>query len=154
MHNIELGCGTLYLQSDNELVTLMDCVPILEESELSAAEQPPKTFSYKQSSASFEVSYDLNYDDLKLLAGPYEMPDKFRLEADVPIIIQARWHKKRRISKKWLKRYGMKPDVIKMQTDATMGEYNPDNGEFSFETDKIEYIFKPHQKRKGIKIEW
>lgn len=150
MNNIGLGCGSLYLYRDSECVTLMDGVSLIEESEFSAAEEPLKTYHLNQKSASFEVSIN----DFVLLDEAHSMPDKFTIEADVPIMIQARWHKKRRISKKWLKRYGMKPDVIKMQTDGVTGEYNPDSGEFSFETKKMTYVLKPHQKRKGIKIEW
>ena len=150
MSNIKLGCGTLYLQRGNETVTLMDGIPTTEEFELSVAEQPPKRLNYKQPRASFEV----NINDFMLLDETPHIPEKFTMEADVPIMIQSRWHKKRRISKKWLKRYGMKPDVVKMQTDGVVGEYDPDSGEFSFETNNIIYVLKPHQKRKGIKIEW
>lgn len=147
---MQLNYGALYIKGDHGDISIADCIPYIEEPQFSASENVPKTYNFKQQSASFEVSVN----DLMLLEVAPEVPNKFTIEADVPIMIQARWHKKRRISKKWLKRYGMKPDVIKMQTDGVSGEYNPDSGEFSFETKKITYILKPHQKRKGIKIEY
>jgi hypothetical protein len=68
-------------------------------------------------------------------------------------MVQARWHKKTRIRKKWLKRFGMKLDTIKMKTDATVCSYNKEDGSIEFETDKVEYVFKPHHMRRGLKIE-
>lgn len=70
-------------------------------------------------------------------------------------MIQARWHKKRRVCKKWLKRYGMKPDVIKVKMKAAIIEYDANNKDVSLGTDgKREYVLRPDQKRRGLKIEW
>ena len=83
-------------------------------------------------------------------------------------MIQARWHKNPRIRKKWLKRFGMKPDTVKVKVDAKVVEYYPKrtfNGQyydedilttsvnFNCETDTLEYIWRPDQKRRGLKIE-
>ena len=90
----------------------------------------------------------------KLFYNPYQSSN-FTLEFDHPIMIQARWHKKRRICKKWLKRYGMKPDVIKVKMKATTIEYDANNKDVNLETDgKREYVLRLDQKRRGLKIEW
>lgn len=92
----------------------------------------------------------------------------FKIQSEIPIMIQARWHKKRRINKKWLKRYGMKPDTVKIEMDVNQLEYTPgeyidrcetgiigtyNSFNFSFKTNEIRYIFRPDQLRHGIKIE-
>lgn len=77
----------------------------------------------------------------------------FVIEHQIPIMVQARWHKKKRINKKWQKRYGMKPDTVNVRANATIGEYHTDDASFDFETDELEYMWRPDQKRKGLKIE-
>ena len=114
-----------------------------------------------------EFSADLtyvNYDLFDKLCRPQES-SKFKIVAEVPIMIQARWHKKRRINKKWLKRYGMKPDVVKIEMDADSLEYTPgeiidytDTGivgtynSFDFKTQEIRYVFREDQLRKNRKM--
>lgn len=39
-------------------------------------------------------------------------PNNFYVEFNVPILVQAKYHKKSRINKKWIKRYGFKKDLI------------------------------------------
>lgn len=105
------------------------------------------------------VNYDL-FDKLR-----QHEPSKFTITAEVPIMIQARWHKKHRINKKWLKRYGMKPDVVKVEMDTDSLEYNPgeivgytDTGiigsynSFDFKTQEIRYVFREDQLRKNRKM--
>lgn len=85
--------------------------------------------------------------------------------AERPIMIQARWHKKKRINKKWLKRYGLKPDTVKFEMDVDQLEYHPGEitgadstgiiatyDHFDFQTKNIKYIFRNDQLRKGMKI--
>jgi hypothetical protein len=84
---------------------------------------------------------------------PFELTGKFSIEYSVGILVQARWHKKKRINKKWLKRYGMKPDTVKMKAEAHALNYNTETGECEFEVDKLEYIWRPDQKRRNLKIE-
>ena len=86
---------------------------------------------------------------------------------EVPIMIQARWHKKKRINNKWLKRYGMKPDTIKATMNIRELTYNlghiVDKDEigirstfdsWNFETDMAIYTYRPDQMRKNLKIEF
>lgn len=72
-------------------------------------------------------------------------PSELTMEYDTPILIQARWHKKARIRKKWLKRYGYKEDVVKTIAKARQGEYNTKTGECEIEIDSIQFNFKPYQ---------
>lgn len=88
---------------------------------------------------------------------------------DMPIMIQARWHKKSRVNKKWLKRYGMKPDAIKVEMNIRALEYMPEHidnesrcktslnciyNSWNFETDILIYKYRPDQMRKNLKIQW
>ena len=86
---------------------------------------------------------------------------------DMPIMIQARWHKKSRVNKKWLKRYGMKPDVIKVEMNIKELTYEPgytvgydETGirstfnSWNFETDIPIYKYRPDQMRRNLKIQW
>ncbi len=70
---------------------------------------------------------------------------EFTMECDTLILVQARWHKKARIRKKWLKRYGYKEDVVKTIAKARCGEYNTETGEYEVEVDSIQFNFKPYQ---------
>ena len=113
-----------------------------------------------------EFSADLSYVNYGLFDKLRQQePSKFTITMDVPIMIQARWHKRRRINKKWLKRYGMKPDVVKVEMDAESLEYTPgeiigttDTGiissynSFDFKTQEIRYVFREDQLRKNRKM--
>ena len=88
---------------------------------------------------------------------------------EVPIMIQARWHKRNRINKKWVKRYGMKPDAIKVEMNIRALECIPEHidnesrcktslsciyNSWNFETDMPIYKYRPDQMRKNLKIEF
>ena len=72
----------------------------------------------------------------------------------VPIMIQARWHKKHRINKKWLKRYGMKRDTIDAAATITSLTMVPECGSHELELADVMFKFSPHHLRKNIKIEY
>lgn len=153
---IEFSGGTLFMQKINEdPVLLEDNVVGTAEYELSANEEAPM---YIHTNSNKEFTFETTCLDMSLFEKLFYNPDQssnFTLEFDHPIMIQARWHKKRRVCKKWLKRYGMKPDVIKVKMKATVIEYDANNKDFSFETDgKREYVLRLDQKRRGLKIEW
>lgn len=165
--SLDFGSGSLYM-IDGDQTTLLGKGCYTEELELSANEILTKTYSLTNS-ASMECEMSgVNMELLNNLCGmPYD--GRFAMEYQIPIMIQARWHKKPRIRKKWLKRYGMKQDTVKMIADANALEYHPGhileeqcypNGvcatfdSFGFEVDKQEVIFRPDQMRRGLKIEW
>lgn len=70
-------------------------------------------------------AYSPNYKIKNFLSGTLKMdnssidfinnltsPNNFYVEFNIPILVQAKYHKKSRINKKWIKRYGFKRDFI------------------------------------------
>ena len=157
--NFEMNSGTLYM--NNEPWMNVDAASTLSTT---CDDIRSERLSFNVNA---EFSADLtyvNYDLFDKLCRPQE-PSKFKIVAEVPIMIQARWHKKRRINKKWLKRYGMKPDIVKVEMDAESLEYTPgeivgctDTGiigsynSFDFKTQEIRYVFREDQLRKNRKM--
>lgn len=82
----------------------------------------------------------------------------FRLEYNIPIMIQSRWHKKKRINKKWLKRYGMKKDSILVKCDVESispnlsYDFSTKHVEFDMNFNNMRYKFRPDQLRRNLKI--
>lgn len=151
---LELSTGVFFVNDGYKTTKLGDGIPFIEDIEnCSTNENPSHSYSlYNLPSASFEVTgVDLALlNDFCSISKPNKI---FIMEYSMPIMIQARWHKNSRIRKKWLKRFGMKPDTVKVRTNATVGEYHTDDGTFDFETDKLEYIWRLDQKRKDLKID-
>lgn len=149
----ELSKGTLLATVEGQTMTIGNGIPFTEEvEEFSVSEVPSRTYHLNT-----EFNFEVSGIDLALLNDSccMAMPNnKFVMEYSIPIMVQARWHKKPRIRKKWLKRFGMKPDIVKIKADATAGEYHTDDGSFEFETDIPKYIWRPDQLRSGLKIEW
>lgn len=85
----------------------------------------------------------------------------FYIEYKTPIMIQARWHKKPRINKKWMKRYGMKKDYISVKCDVESvtpninydDEYLHEHAEYGMVLTNMQYKFRPDQLRKNLKME-
>lgn len=102
------------------------------------------------------MSFDIKAIDLNLLDQIIKIPmsNKFTLMYEQPIMIQARWHKRHRINKKWLKRFGMKPDTVTVSYDAETWAYDVCDGSFDIDASSKKYNWKPHQKRRNLKIEW
>lgn len=143
---VSFGDGPLIMGDSVFQLNSLSCIP---EVEMSADEIPPISLC-TNASASFEI--DMNkFDITNNIINPYE---KFSIECNMPIKIQSRWHKKKRIRKKWLKRYGMKPDTIlfkgKTDIECTPGDYY----NFNFNITEYEYVLRQDQMRRGIKIEW
>lgn len=147
---MEFSKGDIFITMGNETVPFCSGVPFVEEVEMSASENPTHRFN-----STLSCSLEVNNVDLSKLNDTFGfIPNKnFMIEMDVNIMVQARWHKNYRIRKKWLKRFGMKQDTIKLITKAAVCEYHTDDGGFEFETDKLEYIWKPCHMRRGLKIE-
>lgn len=150
----ELNGGTLYMidQDGRQFELGDDLYGDIEIDTLSHDEIPDIICNLKNmESASF--SCEMAFADLSCLGcNPFESTKTFDIEHNVPILTQARWHKKKRTNKKWLKRYGMKSDTVKMKAEAHTLSYNTETGECEFDVDKLEYIWRPDQKRKHLKI--
>lgn len=151
----ELGNGTLYMtEPDGRQSELGEIFSgDIEVDTLSPNEIPEIIYNF-QKAATASFSGEMTLTGLNCLGyKPFELTEKFSIEHNVGILTQARCHKKKRINKKWLKRYGMKSDTVKVKAKARTISYNIDTGDCEFEVDKLEYIWRPDQKRKNLKIE-
>jgi hypothetical protein len=159
--NLTMNSGTLYI-NDGPLMNVDSASMLSTTYEDIGSERLSFNVNAEFSADLSYVNYDL-FDKLRRVQEPH----KFKIEANIPIMIQAKWHKKRRINKKWLKRYGMKPDVVKVEMDADSLEYTPgeiigttDTGiigsynSFDFKTQEIRYVFREDQLRKNRKVEF
>ena len=147
---IELNSGSLYIAyADDNPIKLGESADMSME----YAEEAISILNGLNKSASFTC--EASSIDLDLLndMSPLMPPDKFTLQYYINIMIQKRWHKKARVNKKWLKRYGMKPDTVKVIMDAAPLDHMSD-GSFEFESKNHRYILRSYQQRKGLKIVW
>ena len=106
-------------------------------------------FLNKNSEMKFECSMSITEELFNMFCElcPYT------IKGSLLIMIQTRWHKKARIRKKWLKRYGMNLDKIDFEIpNIITGQMNINDNEFNFETSEIIYKFRPDQLRRGIEI--
>ena len=154
---LEFNGGTLYMATfDGDQVELSNNLNgLVEVDTLSADEVPDVSYNFmKDLNTSFEAAFNMSALDLDLLCVPtFEPKGDFFIEHDVPIMTQTRWHRKRRINKKWVKRYGMKEDTVKIKAVARAMSHMSDTGEFNIDVDKLEYVWRPDQLRKNLKIE-
>lgn len=120
------------------------------------------TYSLSQESLTFnhEATFTADIEDATpLLSYVTDLSDKpLYLEYNIPVMVQARWHKKPRINKKWLKRYGMKKDsvLVKCNVIGMHSDYeceNPYEIEHHFTIGSMEYEFRPDQLRRNLKLE-
>lgn len=127
------------------------------ESELETNSLSKEVLSFTRE-ASFECKLT---DDSPLLDHMSGSSDKLCYTMfNIPIMVQARWHKKPRVNKKWLKRYGMKKDSIVATCDVVV--INPnidhDNGcltkhmEYSMTVDNVQYDIRPDLMRKNLEV--
>lgn len=152
----ELGTGFLTMidRDTGEQFDLGEVAPMeMEVEEWSNKEEPLKIIKGFTNSATFtcESPTIVNKELFDKLLTP-STSSAFAMEWDTPILVQARWHKKSRIRKKWLKRYGFIEDVVKTVAKANCGDYNKETGETNIDVDSIQYIWRPDQKRRGLKI--
>lgn len=150
----ELNGGTLYMMGlDGKRAELGEVFSgDIEVDTLSPNEVPDIIYNF-QKAATASFSSEMTLTGLEYLGyKPFESTEKFSIEHNVGILVQARWHKKKRINKKWLRRYGMKHDTVKMRAKARTLSCNTETGDCEFEVDKLEYIWRPDQKRKNLKI--
>ena len=135
----ELNNGTLYMiEPDGSQVELGDNVFGDIEIDTCSPNETPDMCYHLANAASASFSCEMTLADLGCLSPNSFKPAKnFGIEHDIEILSQARWHKKKRINKKWRKRYGMKPDTVKMKAEARILNYDTESGEFNFEIDNF-----------------
>ena len=127
------------------------------------SEVEPSSLSKEKLSFTHEASFECELIDSSLFIDSlYNLSNEPpRIEYYIPILIQARWHKKKRINKKWLKRYGMKKDeiLVKCNVDSISPDnsYDPYNliesKGYNFELSNIRYKFRQDQLRNNLKFE-
>lgn len=114
--------------------------PMLSQEEFCTNETPMFSLG---GSGSFEVDADyINNDALRELFGLNEtQPTSYKAQFDTPIYKQQiRTHKKKRINKKWAKRYGYKDVIGTYEGDVDFGEFNNLNSEVDFNLDNLHLI--------------
>lgn len=149
--SIELGNGDWYING-------RQCDYIIGVDLAQGFEPETSEFTYMSpifsanEDISFECEMTMNNNFIQQLCySPVQ--DAYSLETYIPIMTQARWHKKPRIRKKWLKRYGMKPDKVKLNIHTNFMSITPLDGyeiQTEFKADDIQYELRPDQKRKGV----
>lgn len=147
----------LYVNIDGKTVSLGEDLDFTREIDIwSPDEHVQETYNFPLKNSE-SISYDINAEDLSFLnklAQQWMPPETFWFEHEMPIMIQARWHKKKRINKKWLKRFGMRLDTVRRRDEGRVLTYNQDSGELEFETTgNKEYLWRQDQKRRHLKIE-
>ena len=124
------------------------------------SEIEPSSLSKETLSLAHEASFECELTDCSTLLGYatdyYNKP--FDIEYYLPVTIQARWHKKNRINKKWLKRYGMKKDSILVKAKASKVAFDTEREneyeiECKMDIENVQYKFRPDQLRRNLKIE-
>lgn len=151
---IEFGGGTLYIvEPDNSLLRLSNNLCGCIEIDTCSTNTTQDAILYLQNAASASFSSEMTLAGLGFLDyKPFEPAKTMNIEYDIGVSIQAKWHKKKRINKKWLKRYGMKSDKVKIKVTVRTFSYNTETGDYECEADKFEYIWRPDQLRNGLKI--
>lgn len=151
----KLNSGTLYMiEPDGGQVKLGDNVFGDIEIDTCSPNEIPDMYYTLRNAANASFSCEMTLAGLDCLSyKPFVPAEKFNIEHNVEILVQAKWHKKKRINKKWLKRYGMKVDTVRMRATARTLSYDTETGECEFEVDKREYLRRPDQKRKCLRIE-
>ena len=154
-------CKSLFINnigslSSSDVILVDNCRIESVDFELSDAECAPTHLSVSSAPVEFSTTACINTDLLNQMIGTpsYDNPE-FMWRHDLLIMIQTRWHKKARIRKKWLKRYGMKYDTVTARYVGKAVTWDTQSGswEFYIDKDKVEYLWRPHQKRRGTKIE-
>ena len=149
-----IGNLTMVDRDTGEQFDLGGCEPLTFEQEISAVEEPQRKIGgfTRFGTATFEAETIIDKEKFNEMFGVDKVANpEFRMEWEQKILINARWHKKARIRKKWLKRYGYKEDKVKTIMKAKYGEFNKETGECNIEIESIEYQFKPYQLQREVR---
>ena len=150
---IEFNSGNLFMTDSNNVSYLIGKnLTGTAEVEMSANEEPSMHFDLHKSAEFSCDSCDINISILEKMCG-YQHSNIYMVEWDVEAMVQARWHKNARIRKKWLKRYGMKPDTVHVIGQAKMLSVD-DNFNYDLDISNLQYVLRSDQKKRGLKIEY
>lgn len=154
---VELKSGSLTMLRDNEPVCEFDNVNGFIWSKIEPCSLYQETISFNH-----EVAFEAELEDCSpLMTYTTDLGGRpFYIEYKIPIMIQARWHKKPRINKKWLKRYGVKKDSILIRCDVESISPNTNRDpycltehvEYGMMLNNMQYKYRPDQLRRNLKI--
>lgn len=152
---IELKSGSFTMLKDAEPICEFNNTNGFIESEIE-----PYSLGHEVLTFNHEATFEAELDDCApLMTYTTDLSGRpINIEYSVPIMVQARWHKKPRINKKWLKRYGMKKDsvlVIARADSITFDTERENKYElgYTMTLDKLHYEFRPDQMRRNLKME-
>lgn len=155
---IEFKTKNLQILDEDNLFPICDIGEVIIETEIEPSSMVQETLTFNHE-ATFSAEVDYNSDLFSHVTDAYNNPTY--LEFDVSVMVQARWHKKRRINKKWLKRYGMKKDTVHMRCEVKSvgSDINRDpyclteHVDYYCTFDNMECVLRPDQLRKNLRIE-
>jgi hypothetical protein len=157
--NFNMTPGVLYIDTGDGISSL-GYITDIDTTYISANEEVPNTIITIDSTHSAEFECNLEYGSIEEEIEQYERmletPTKHELFYNVPVMIQRRYHKKPRINKKWLKRYGMKHDEVKIKMNYQFISHNNDDNTFTLEMEicGLEPMLRSDQRIGHRKMEW
>lgn len=150
---ILINSGSLFMIDSNDVPYLIGKnLTGTAEVEMSANETASMHFDLHNRAELSCDSCNINISILEKMCG-YRNTNVYTVEWDVKAMVQARWHKKARINKKWLRRYGMKPDIVHVVGQAKMLSID-DKFNYDLDVANLRYVLRSDQKRRGLKIEY
>lgn len=150
---------SMYNADNFDLVFKSDCInDMVVTSDIDTSSMGDEVLTFNH-----EATFSAEIEDVSpLMSYITDLNGKpYYIEYNTPIMIQARWHKKPRINKKWLKRYGMKKDNLRVKCNVESVTPNKERDPYYLtESTEIGMIltdmqlqFRPDQLRKNLKIE-
>ena len=140
LDNFSFGPGELYIMDQSgETAIQMSVYDMQCDIPLSAEAEPNYEFEFRTPLAQ-EFTADGYIVDTGLLDLISEQPRGVYLEYDVEVEIQARRHRKKRIDKKWLKRYGYKPVKRRVRLNCEQLSIDQDGGLCNIDVKGVEYV--------------
>lgn len=158
--NITFSSGTLYLSDSNniQMKLLDDAIP--EFDVVMSDKKESKVFHMLHTPSELEITLtdvDMNMPLFNKMCAPSTYT-KQKIHWNRSIMIQARWHKKYRTNKKWLKRYGMKHDEVMIEASVDSCSNSMSHTKYmqkyEFDINSLVLHFRQDQMRKNLKIEF
>ena len=132
--------GELYMMDQSgETAMQMSVYDMQCDIPFSAEAEPNYKFEFRTPLAQ-EFTADSFIVDADLLRLISEQPSGFYLEYDAEVQIQARRHRKKRIDKKWLKRYGYKTVRRRVRLNCEQMSINNSDGWHDIDVKGVEYV--------------
>ena len=137
---LSFGPGELYMMDQSgETAMQMSVYDMQCDIPFSADAEPNYEFEFRTPLAQ-EITASSCVIDTGLLRLISEQPRGFYLEYDVDVQIQARRHRKKRINKKWLKRYGYRTVTRRVRLNCEQLSINQGDGWYDIDMKGVEYV--------------